>query len=201
MLSTLFATGFDNLQDRDGALNSSELTSLFETSPGNPWSGQGFPDTTTSDESGAVTLQGWLAQWSMTTLLEHKTTLAHLAYLGYPDSDTTTALRVTRPRRLDRRGKSISTPKGKGKNANRNVFLCWVCGAAGSGKTALLRSFVRRGYRDAYIPTTKGMSVVNSVEIDGSEKYLVVCLEIQKRHAADTDDRCRSSGQNPKLTC
>ena len=31
-----------------------------------------------------MTLQGWLAQWSMTTLLEHRTTLAYLAYLGYP---------------------------------------------------------------------------------------------------------------------
>lgn len=170
-LTNLFV-GFD--KDKDGALNLSELTNLFETSPGNPWSNQGFPDTTTSDESGAVTLQGWLAQWSMTTLLEHKTTLAYLAYLGYPDSDTTTALRVTRPRRLDRRGKPVASVKGKGKVAGRNVFLCWVCGAAGSGKTALLRSFVRKGYRDAYIPTTKGMSVVNSVEIDGSEKYLVM---------------------------
>lgn len=70
-LTNLFV-GFD--KDKDGALNLSELTNLFETSPGNPWSNQGFPDTTTSDESGAVTLQGWLAQWSMTTLLEHKTT-------------------------------------------------------------------------------------------------------------------------------
>ncbi|KAG8798015.1 ERMES complex Ca(2+)-binding regulatory GTPase gem1 [Serendipita sp. 398] len=161
--------GFD--KDRDGALNSVELANLFETAPGNPWINQGFPDTTISDDSGAVTLQGWLAQWSMTTLLEYKQTLAYLAYLGYPDADTTTALKITHPRRLGRRAKAAS---GKGNVGSRNVFLCWVCGAAGSGKTALLRHFVRKGFRESYMPTTKGVNVVNSVEVDGAEKYLVV---------------------------
>lgn len=50
-------------QDQDGALKTSELDELFSTSPGNPWATQRFPDTTLSDETGAVTLQGWLAQW------------------------------------------------------------------------------------------------------------------------------------------
>lgn len=50
-------------KDQDGALNSIELGELFSTSPGNPWAAQKFPDTTLSDDSGSVTLQGWLAQW------------------------------------------------------------------------------------------------------------------------------------------
>lgn len=154
---------------------------MFSTSPGNPWSTQKFPDTTLSDDTGAVTLQGWLAQWrcvvspvsfsssitplnSMTTLLDHKTTLAYLAYLGYPDEPRTSALQVTRARKTDRR-------KGK---VTRNVFLCYVCGAAGSGKTSLLRAFAGKPYRDTYEPTSKMISVVNSVDINGSEKYLVV---------------------------
>lgn len=103
---------------------------------------------------------------SMTTLLDHKTTLAYLVYLGYPEASQTTALQVTQPRKKDRK---------KGKVA-RNVFLCYVCGAAGSGKTSLLRAFVAKQYRKTYEPTTKMISVVNSVDIDGSEKYLVVCL-------------------------
>ncbi|WFC99154.1 ERMES complex Ca(2+)-binding regulatory GTPase gem1 [Malassezia yamatoensis] len=72
-------------KDHDGALNDQELIALFATAPGgrHPW-GIGFPASTVTDEAGAVTLQGWLAQWSMTTLLEHRTTLAYLAYLGYP---------------------------------------------------------------------------------------------------------------------
>ena len=100
----------------------------------------------------------------MTTLLDHKTTLEYLAYLGYPGDSTTSALQVTKPRKLDRK-------KGK---SSRNVFLTFVCGAAGSGKTSLLRNFAGKPYMDTYHPTKKPISVVNSVDIDGSEKYLVV---------------------------
>lgn len=73
-------------KDHDGALNEQELATLFATAPGgrHPWGALGFPGSTVTDEAGAITLQGWLAQWSMMTLLEHRTTLAYLAYLGYP---------------------------------------------------------------------------------------------------------------------
>ncbi|KAL5519905.1 hypothetical protein ACEPAG_1565 [Sanghuangporus baumii] len=151
-------------KDQDGALNKTELDRLFDTSPGNPWSGQNFPDTTVASDNGAVTLQGWLAQWSMTTLLDYKTTLAYLAYLGYPETPQTTALQVTQPRKKDRK-------KGK---VTRSVFLAYVCGAAGSGKTSLLRAFVGKPYLKHYEPTTKMISAVNSVDINGSEKYLVL---------------------------
>lgn len=104
-----------------------------------------------------------LTLYSMTTLLDYKTTLAYLAYLGYPETQTS-ALLVTQPRKKDRK-------KGK---VTRNVFLCYVCGAAGSGKTSLLRAFVGKPYLKSYEPTTKMISVVNSVDINGSEKYLVV---------------------------
>lgn len=100
----------------------------------------------------------------MTTLLDHKLTLAYLAYLGYPDDNRTTAVKTTRSRRAERK-------KGK---VTRNVFLCYFCGAAGSGKTSLLRAFVEKPYREAYVPTSKPISVVNSVDIGGVEKYLVV---------------------------
>lgn len=69
----------------------------------------------------------------MTTLLDHKATLAYLAYLGF-NGDTTTALKVTRPRKADRR-------RGK---VQRNVFLCYVFGATGSGKVGKLRNFSLR---------------------------------------------------------
>ena len=82
---------------------------------------------------------------SMTTLLDHKTTLAYLAYLGYHEEPRTGALHVTRPRKTDRR---------KGKVA-RNVFLAYVCGAAGSGKTSMLRAFAGKPFSDLYEPTKK----------------------------------------------
>lgn len=117
----------------------------------------------------------------MTTLLDHKTTLAYLAYLGYPDEPRTSALQVTRARKVDRR-------KGK---VTRNVFLCYVCGAAGSGKTSLLRAFAGKPFTPVYEPTNKLISVVNSVDIDGSEKYLVVCrFAAPPRLACFPDDRC-----------
>jgi len=52
-----------NDKDRDGALNAKELESLFSTAPGSPWAGTVFPDTIIADDSGSITLQGWLAQW------------------------------------------------------------------------------------------------------------------------------------------
>jgi mitochondrial Rho GTPase 1 len=114
----------------------------------------------------------------MITLLEHKTTLAYLAYLGYPDDPRTDALLITRPRKHDRR-------RGK---STRNVFLCYICGAAGSGKTSILRSFAGKQFDDVYQPTEKVLSVVNSVDIHGSEKYLVVsCIYVVKRVFLDVD--------------
>jgi hypothetical protein len=53
-----------------------------------------------------------------------------------------------------------------------------VLGATGSGKTSLLRSFVNRNRGEEYEPTTKVLSVVNSVEMEGVEKYLVVSLPL-----------------------
>ncbi|RCI02512.1 ERMES complex Ca(2+)-binding regulatory GTPase gem1, partial [Rhizopus stolonifer] len=166
----LFQT-FD--QDKDGALNRHELDSLFSTSPGNPWANTGFPHTTITTETGSVTLQGWLAQWSMTTLLDHRTTLKYLAYLGF-EGDTRTALKITKPKRLDRK-------KGK---IQRNVFSCYVLGAPGTGKTSLLKKFVHKPFSEKYQPTTEPFQVVNSVEMKGAEKYLVM-QEIESSQVQD----------------
>ncbi|KAF9182882.1 ERMES complex Ca(2+)-binding regulatory GTPase gem1 [Haplosporangium sp. Z 11] len=132
-------------KDKDSALKKSELEALFKTSPGNPWAHTAFPQTTITTELGAVTLQGFLAQWSMTTMLDYQLTLRYLAYLGF-EGDTTTAIKVTRPRKIDRR----------------------------KGKTSLLRGFLDKPFSDQYEPTTRPFAVVNSVEIKGAEKYLVM---------------------------
>lgn len=190
---------FESNQDHDGALSTTELDDLFSTSPGNPWIATGFPETTITSESNAVTLQGWLAQWryvllvlpshsspsfpahspalinqptSMTTLLEPRVTLSYLAYLGYPHSSmssptllpTTSALTLTRPRKVDRKKGVVS----------RNVLLGYVLGAAGSGKTAILRKFVGKALEEKFEPTSRIKTVVNSVESGGGERYLVL---------------------------
>lgn len=53
---------------------------------------------------------------------------------------TTSALQITKPRRPSRR---------KGTPVERSVFLAYVLGASGSGKTALLRAFVGKGFAGA----------------------------------------------------
>lgn len=53
---------------------------------------------------------------------------------------TTSALQITKPRRPSRR---------KGTPVERNVFLAYVLGASGSGKTSLLRAFVGKGFGGA----------------------------------------------------
>ncbi|KEP53085.1 Rho GTPase [Rhizoctonia solani 123E] len=138
-------------KDQDGALRPEELENLFNTSPGNPWAAE-------DDEGvdGTITLQHWLAKWSMTTLLDHKKTLAYLAYLGYNTGPTTGALKITKPRRPERRKDRVT----------RNVFLCYVVGGAGSGKTSILNTFRQLA--------EKVLSVVGAVELRGAEKYLVM---------------------------
>ncbi|KAH8918630.1 mitochondrial Rho GTPase [Atractiella rhizophila] len=159
-------------KDVDGALSPLEMESLFSTSPGNPWKewrdGRDLTVTVSTDEK--ISLSGWLSLWSFTTLVDYTTTLAYLAYLGYSDTtDTTSALTVISKRRRGTEKKKLK----------RNVFLAYVLGAAGCGKTGILRSFVNKetpGIRTGRYEPTKGQgeTVVNSVEVGGREKYLVL---------------------------
>lgn len=112
-------------RDHDGSLDTNALDELFSTSceaQKNPWIVLGFPETSImTEKDGAITLQSFLAHWSMTTLLDPQITLAYLAYLGFPGSDTRHALRVVRSRTSKERQR-------------RDVFLVLVVGAVGSGK-------------------------------------------------------------------
>lgn len=57
----------------------------------------------------------------------------NLLYIGYA-GDPSSAIRVTRRRRIDR----------KKKQTDRNVFQCFVFGPKEAGKSALLNSFIGR---------------------------------------------------------
>lgn len=72
-------------------------------------------------------------QWALMTLLDPTFSMENLIYIGYA-ADISTAIRVTRKRRVDRK-KQIS---------DRNVFQCFVFGPKKSGKSALLDSFLGR---------------------------------------------------------
>ncbi|RAO72030.1 uncharacterized protein BHQ10_008042 [Talaromyces amestolkiae] len=162
-------------KDNDGGLNDSELASLFAPTPGLPssWADDSFPSSTVRNEAGHVTLQGWLAQWSMTTFTSPKTTLEYLAYLGFESSDrsnpsTTAALKVTKPRKRRRRPGRVG----------RNVVLCHVLGAAGAGKSSLLDAFLSRGFSNTYHPTIQPRTAVNTVELPGGKQCYLILDEL-----------------------
>ncbi|SCN85023.1 probable vacuolar aspartic proteasse [Fusarium fujikuroi] len=161
-------------KDNDGGLNDQELEALFAPAPGLPssWTDSSFPSSTVRNEAGHVTLQGWLAQWSMTTFIEPKTTIEYLAYLGFeppnPKEPITAALKITKPRKRRRRPGRVK----------RNVVLCYVLGASGAGKSALLDSFLNRPFDGLYHPTIKPRRAVNSVELPGGKQVYLILEEL-----------------------
>lgn len=168
-------------KDNDGELSASELAHLFAPTPGIPqsWEEAGFPCCTVRNEAGDITLQGWLAQWSMTTFEDPKTTLEYLAYLGFdqadPKTSTTAALKLTKPRKRRNR---------PGSKVERTVFLCYVLGAPGSGKSALLNAFLHRPFSPTYHPTIKPQTAVNSVELPGGKQVYLILAELGEREPA-----------------
>jgi Ras family protein T1 len=173
-------------KDNDGGLNDSELAALFAPTPGLPssWVDSAFPSCTVRNEAGYITLQGWLAQWSMTTFEEPKTTLEYLAYLGFESSDrggTTAALRVTKARKHRRRPGRVE----------RTVFLCYVLGASGSGKSSLLDALLNRPFSGLHHPTIKPRSAVNSVELQGGKQCYLILEELGELEPAILENQAK----------
>ncbi|EFE30167.1 uncharacterized protein ARB_02956 [Trichophyton benhamiae CBS 112371] len=175
-------------KDNDGGLNEEELASIFAPTPGLPpsWTEDSFPSSTVRNEAGHVTLQGWLAQWSMTTFTSPKTTLEYLAYLGFESFDrnnptTTAALQITKPRKRRRRPGRVG----------RNVVLCHVVGAPGSGKSALLDAFLSRGFYPSYRPTIQPRTAVNTVELPGGKQCYMILDELGELEPAILDNEAK----------
>lgn len=172
-------------KDNDGGLSDAELAALFAPTPGIPalWVDSGFPSSTVRNEAGYVTLQGWLAQWSMTTFEDPKITLEYLAYLGFEvdGRGTITALKVTKPRKRRQRPGKVE----------RNVFLCYVVGAAQSGKSALLNAFLARQFSATYHPTIKPQTAVNSVELQGGKQCYLILEELGELEPAILDNQAK----------
>ncbi|KAI0010403.1 mitochondrial Rho GTPase [Xylariaceae sp. FL0662B] len=174
-------------KDNDGGLNNHELAALFAPTPGPPqsWVEDSFPSSTVRNEAGHITLQGWLAQWSMTTFLEPKTTLEYLAYLGFEPSNAreslTSALKVTRPRKRRRRPGRVE----------RNVVLCYIIGAPGAGKSSLLDTFLNRPFDSLYHPTIKPRRAVNTVELQGGKQCYLILEELGELEPAILENRAK----------
>ena len=174
-------------KDNDGGLNEVELAALFAPTPGLPasWVELGFPSSTVRSEAGHITLQGWLAQWSMTTFQDPKTTLEYLAYLGFESRDkggTAVALKVTKPRRRVRR---------RQQRVERNVVQCYVLGSSGCGKSTILDAFLNRPFNALYHPTIKPRTAINSVELQGGKQFYLILEELGELEPAILENRAK----------
>ncbi|CAI4037065.1 hypothetical protein SMKI_01G0200 [Saccharomyces mikatae IFO 1815] len=172
--------------DNDGGLNSQELHRLFKCTPGLPelWTSTNFPFSTVVNNKSCITLQGWLAQWSMTTFLNYSTTTAYLVYFGFQE-DARLALQVTKPRRMRRRSGKLYRS-----NVNdRKVFNCFVVGKPCCGKSSLLEAFLGRTFSEEYSPTIKPRIAVNSLELKGGKQYYLILQELGEQEYAILENK------------
>ncbi|EEP76331.1 hypothetical protein UREG_01180 [Uncinocarpus reesii 1704] len=152
-------------KDNDGGLNDAELASLFAPTPGLPtsWADGSFPSSTVRNEAGH-----------------------YLTYLGFESTDrsnpsTTAALKITKPRKRRRRPGRVG----------RNVVLCHVLGAPGSGKSALLDAFLSRGFGPTSHPTIQPSTAVNTVELPGGRQCYLILDELGELEPAILDNKTK----------
>nr|KJB26440.1 hypothetical protein B456_004G241600 [Gossypium raimondii] len=153
--------------DLDNNLRPIEVEDVFSTAPENPWNDAPYKDAAEKTALGGLSLDAFLSEWALMTLLDPARSLENLIYIGYP-GDSSSAIRITRRRRLDR----------KKQQSERNVFQCFVFGPANAGKSALMNSFLGRPYLDSYSPTADEQYAVNVVELPGGIKKTLVLREI-----------------------
>ncbi|CAK9438806.1 uncharacterized protein LODBEIA_P30300 [Lodderomyces beijingensis] len=176
-------------KDNDGGLNEEELNNLFRPTPGIPklWVETNFPSSIVCNEEGYVTLQGWLAQWNLSTLLSYKTTLEYLGYLGFDAGNSVKALKVTKARKSrQKQGKTYRTSVN-----DRNIFNCFVLGAPKAGKTALLDSFLHGSFSDVYSPTIQPRLVIKDIELRGGKQCYLILEELGELEPAILENKKR----------
>ncbi|EGV64966.1 ERMES complex Ca(2+)-binding regulatory GTPase gem1 [Yamadazyma tenuis] len=176
-------------KDNDGGLSENELSSLFYPTPGIPklWRDCQFPSSIVCNESGYVTLQGWLAQWNLTTFLDYRTTLEYLSYLGFDEGSSIKALQITKPRkRRKKQNKVYRQPV-----FDRNVFNCFIIGAPKSGKTSLLESFLKGNYSEMYSPTIQPRICAKDIELRGGKQCYLILEELGELESAILENKSR----------
>ncbi|XP_047310563.1 mitochondrial Rho GTPase 1-like [Impatiens glandulifera] len=160
--------------DGDGALRLAELEDLFSTAPDCPWDNAPYADAAEKTALGGLTLDGFLSEWALMTLLDPIRSVEYLVYIGYA-GDPSYAIRVTRRRRLDR----------KKQQSDRSSYKCFVFGPRLAGKSSLLNSFIGRPFFDAYTPTSKERYAVNFVSQPGGTKKILALRDIPEDDVKD----------------
>ncbi|EXB56309.1 Mitochondrial Rho GTPase 2 [Morus notabilis] len=155
-------------KDRDEALRPYELEELFSTAPESPFSKAPYKDVVEQNAIGGLSLDGFLSQWALMTLLDPAFSMKNLIYIGY-SGDISSAIRVTRKRCLDR----------KKQESKRNVYQCFVFGPKKAGKSALLDSFLGSSDESSWKRATKLLVEVSSHGEDTGFKvpFLIVAAK------------------------
>ncbi|KAG5232483.1 mitochondrial Rho GTPase [Salix suchowensis] len=149
--------------DNDNNLRPAELEDIFSTAPESPWEEPPYKDAAEKTALSGLSVNAFLSEWALMTLLDPSRAVENLIYIGYP-GDAAAAVRLTRRRRLDR----------KKQQSDRNVFHCFVFGPKKAGKSALVNSFIGRPFYDNYDPTTEESYAVHVVDLPGIKKTLVL---------------------------
>ncbi|EEF41714.1 rac-GTP binding protein, putative [Ricinus communis] len=150
--------------DNHGALRPSELDELFSTAPENPWCEAPYKDAAERTMQRSLTFKGFLSGWDLMTLLNPKSSLANLIYVGY-SGNPASALHVTRRRTVDR----------KKQQTERNVFHCLVFGPKNAGKSALLNSFLGRPFSESFhLPIGEHFAANVVDQLGGIKKTLIL---------------------------
>ncbi|CAN7045497.1 unnamed protein product [Brassica rapa subsp. trilocularis] len=152
--------------DEDNNLRPQEIEDLFSTAPESPWKDAPYDGAAEKTALGGLSADAFLSLWSLMTLLEPAKSVEYLIYIGFP-GDPSSAIRLTRRRRLDR----------KKQQCERKVFQCFVFGPNNAGKSALLNCFLGRSYENQG-STTDERYAVNMVDDSGSAKKTLVMREI-----------------------
>ncbi|CAL5339593.1 unnamed protein product [Camellia sinensis] len=132
-----------------------------------PWDEGPCKDAAEKTALGGLSLDGFLSEWALMTLLDPIRSVENLIYIGYA-GDPSSAIRVTRRRRLDR----------KKQQSEKTVFQCFVFGPKKAGKSGLLNSFIGRPFSDIYTSTTDERYAVNVVDQPGGTKKTLILREI-----------------------
>jgi mitochondrial Rho GTPase 1 len=155
-------------RDGDGALSPEEFKSVFSVCPTPPFSTD-IKRTVPTNAQGFPTLHGWICRWTLMSFLDLQKSLEYLAYLGFnvhENESQTSAIYVTREKRIDFAKKQSS----------RSVFVSHVIGGKGAGKSMLCRSFIADDITRITDKDIRGTNAycINSVNVYGQEKYLVL---------------------------
>ena len=209
--------------NRDGFITQAELRQFFRSVPAKalvPW-GCGFPARQLSKllvesdrkHTDGISLEGLLAQFHLLCLLDQQLCLRYFAYLGFgngisPYSSAWEAFTVVREPGVPPYhpfARTINSKSAKQQQQNeqeqqqqqqRNVYMCYVFGSRGSGKTSLLRALVGKPFSTEYVPSPENVvacSRVARLQTDGAGKYLCMIEFINDddtAHNRDLMSRC-----------